>query len=101
MAPSQFPPVFNPTPQDIENLLSAQCHLGSKNLQVHMEPYLWKLRPDGVHILNIGKTWYVGSHMGMAMSIRKRERQKEEREILMICALQGEDCPGCSYHRRH
>lgn len=38
-------------------LLAAQCHLGSKNLQVHMEPYLWKTRPDGVNVLNIGKTW--------------------------------------------
>ncbi|KAJ5888572.1 40S ribosomal protein S0 [Penicillium taxi] len=57
MAPSQLPPVFNPTSQDIEMLLAAQCHLGSKNLQVHMEPYLWKTRPDGVNIINIGKTW--------------------------------------------
>jgi len=38
-------------------LLAAQCHLGSKNLQVHMDPYLWKTRPDGVNIINIGKTW--------------------------------------------
>jgi small subunit ribosomal protein SAe len=60
MAPSQLPPVFNPTSQDIEMLLAAQCHLGSKNLQVHMEPYLWKTRPDGVNVINIGKTWYVG-----------------------------------------
>jgi hypothetical protein len=51
--------MFNPTPQDIEMLLAAQCHLGSKNLQVHMEPYLWKTRPDGVNVINIGKTWYV------------------------------------------
>ncbi|CAI7596615.1 unnamed protein product [Penicillium manginii] len=57
MAPSQLPPVFNPTAQDIEMLLAAQCHLGSKNLQVHMEPYLWKTRADGVNVLNIGKTW--------------------------------------------
>lgn len=40
-------------------LLAAHCHLGSKNLQVHMEPYLWKTRPDGVNVINIGKTWYV------------------------------------------
>lgn len=59
MAPSQLPPIFNPTPQDIEMLLAAQCHLGSKNLQVHMEPYLWKTRPDGVNVINVGKTWYV------------------------------------------
>ncbi|GJP91605.1 40S ribosomal protein S0 [Aspergillus niger] len=57
MAPSQLPPIFNPTSQDIEMLLAAQCHLGSKNLQSHMEPYLWKTRPDGVNVINIGKTW--------------------------------------------
>jgi len=37
--------------------LQAQAHLGSKNLQVHMEPYLWKTRPDGVNIINVSKTW--------------------------------------------
>ena len=58
MAPANLPSVFNSTSQDIEMLLAAQCHLGSKNLQVHMEPYLWKTRQDGVNIVNIGKTWY-------------------------------------------
>ncbi|WEW55000.1 structural constituent of ribosome [Emydomyces testavorans] len=57
MAPSNLPPVFNATSQDIEMLLAAQCHLGSKNLQVHMDPYLWKTRPDGINVINIGKTW--------------------------------------------
>jgi len=57
MAPSNLPPIFNATSQDIEMLLAAQCHLGSKNLQVHMEPYLWKTRPDGINVINIGKTW--------------------------------------------
>lgn len=38
-------------------LLAAQCHLGSKNMQVHMESYLWKTRPDGINVINIGKTW--------------------------------------------
>jgi len=57
MAPSQLPAIFNATSQDIEMLLAAQCHLGSKNLQVHMEPYLWKTRPDGINVINIGKTW--------------------------------------------
>ncbi|EPS43452.1 hypothetical protein H072_2561 [Dactylellina haptotyla CBS 200.50] len=52
-----LPAIFNATSQDIEMLLAAQCHLGSKNIQVHMEPYLWKTRPDGINIINIGKTW--------------------------------------------
>jgi len=38
-------------------LLAAQSHLGSKNLQVHMDSYLWKTRPDGINVINIGKTW--------------------------------------------
>ncbi|KAF2753464.1 ribosomal protein S2 [Pseudovirgaria hyperparasitica] len=57
MAPNNLPPIFNATNQDVEMLLAAQCHLGSKNLQVHMEPYLWKTRPDGINVINIGKTW--------------------------------------------
>jgi small subunit ribosomal protein SAe len=57
MAPANLPSIFNATSQDIEMLLAAQCHLGSKNLQTHMEPYLWKTRQDGVNVLNIGKTW--------------------------------------------
>ncbi|CAJ2511394.1 Uu.00g070190.m01.CDS01 [Anthostomella pinea] len=57
MAPANFPASMHATSQDIEMLLAAQSHLGSKNLQVHMEPYLWKTRADGVNVLNIGKTW--------------------------------------------
>ncbi|KAH8175396.1 ribosomal protein s2 domain-containing protein [Sarocladium implicatum] len=57
MAPSNLPASFNATTQDIEMLLAAQCHLGSKNLQTHMEQYLWKTRQDGVNVVNIGKTW--------------------------------------------
>jgi hypothetical protein len=59
MAPSNLPPSFNATSKDIEDLLAAQAHLGSKNLQTHMEPYVWKTRPDGINVINIGKTWYV------------------------------------------
>jgi len=57
MAPTQLPDIFKPTQQDIEMLLAAQAHIGSKNLQVHMEPYLWKTRPDGVNVINVAKTW--------------------------------------------
>ncbi|KAI1201855.1 ribosome-associated protein (Rap-1) [Nemania serpens] len=57
MAPANLPACMQATSQDIETLLAAQSHLGSKNLQVHMEPYLWKTRADGVNVLNIGKTW--------------------------------------------
>lgn len=57
-------------------LLSAQCHIGTKNSDKQMLPYVWKRRSDGerfglkihriklmsisligIHVINIGKTW--------------------------------------------
>ncbi|KAL7417945.1 ribosomal protein S2, flavodoxin-like domain-containing protein [Mrakia frigida] len=57
MATSALPAVLNATEEDIQLLLSAQCHIGSKNCDKSMEPYVWKRRADGINIINIGKTW--------------------------------------------
>jgi len=38
-------------------LLAAQAHLGTKNCDKTMEPYVWKRRADGIHVINVGKTW--------------------------------------------
>lgn len=54
---SKLPSVLSATEEDIQNLLAAQCHLGTKNCDKQMEPYVWKRRPDGIHVINIGKTW--------------------------------------------
>ncbi|KAJ3390604.1 structural constituent of ribosome [Chytriomyces hyalinus] len=51
------PAILAPTEQDIQSLLAAQSHIGTKNLDSHMQPYVWKRRADGVHIINIGKTY--------------------------------------------
>ncbi|CAB92099.1 40S ribosomal protein S0-B [Schizosaccharomyces pombe] len=51
------PSVLNATDDDIKNLLAADSHIGSKNLEVRMENYVWKRRSDGIHIINLGKTW--------------------------------------------
>ncbi|KAG5367108.1 40S ribosomal protein [Yarrowia sp. B02] len=50
-------PIFDPTPEDIQLLLAAQTHIGSKNVQVQNIPYVFKQRADGVNIINVGKTW--------------------------------------------
>ncbi|CAG8440941.1 11963_t:CDS:2 [Funneliformis mosseae] len=54
---SKVPSILNATEEDIQLLLSATCHIGAKNLNVQMLPYVHKRRPDGVHIINVGKTW--------------------------------------------
>jgi len=54
---SQFPASLNLKEDDVTKLLAAQTHIGTRNLDVSMAPYVWKRRGDGVHIINLGKTW--------------------------------------------
>ncbi|KAG9296395.1 hypothetical protein G9A89_014987 [Geosiphon pyriformis] len=54
---SKLPATLNATQEDIQFFLSAQAHIGAKNLNVQMTPYVWKRRADGINIINIGKTW--------------------------------------------
>lgn len=52
-----LPASFDLTAEDAKLLLAANVHLGSKNVQVHNNPYVYKTRPDGVNVINISKTW--------------------------------------------
>lgn len=38
-------------------MLSAGVHTGTRNSDSSMADYIWRRRNDGIHILNIGKTW--------------------------------------------
>jgi len=42
---------------DVQKMLVAQTHIGSRNVDPSMERYIFKRRADGVHILNLQKTW--------------------------------------------
>jgi len=54
---SQFPAVLNLKEDDVAKMLACQTHIGTKNIDVGMLPYIWKRRQDGVHLINLGKTW--------------------------------------------
>jgi len=43
--------------EDVTKMLAATTHLGSENVNYQMEQYVFKRRPDGVNIINLGKTW--------------------------------------------
>ena len=38
-------------------MLAAGVHIGTNNSDLKMKDYIWKARPDGLHIMNLGKTW--------------------------------------------
>ncbi|CAR28328.1 hypothetical protein ZYGR_0R00630 [Zygosaccharomyces rouxii] len=52
-----LPATFDLTTEDAQLLLAANTHLGARNVQVHQEPYVFKTRPDGVNVVDVGKTW--------------------------------------------
>ncbi|OCH88056.1 40S ribosomal protein S0 [Obba rivulosa] len=49
--------ILSVTAEDIKLMLTSNVHIGSTNCGGRMLPYIWKRRADGVHIINIGKTW--------------------------------------------
>lgn len=38
-------------------MLAANTHIGSKNCDQAMRPYVWRRKQDGVYLINLGKTW--------------------------------------------
>jgi len=54
---SHFPAAMNPKEDDIAKMLACSVHIGTRNLEPAMERYLWKRRSDGVHLINLQKTW--------------------------------------------
>lgn len=49
--------ILSPREEDIQKMLSAQVHIGTHNSDHMMEDYIWRRRSDGIHIINLGKTW--------------------------------------------
>lgn len=43
--------------EDVTKMLTATTHLGSEKVNFQMEQYVYKRRPDGIHIINLGRTW--------------------------------------------
>ncbi|XP_031557709.1 40S ribosomal protein SA-like [Actinia tenebrosa] len=43
--------------EDVVKFLTAGVHLGANNANFQMEHYVYKRKPDGVHIINIRKTY--------------------------------------------
>lgn len=48
---------ITPREDDISKMLKCNTHLGTKNCDVLMEPYVFKRRFDGVHLINIATTY--------------------------------------------
>mmetsp|Transcript_12211 Transcript_12211/g.19110 ORF Transcript_12211/g.19110 Transcript_12211/m.19110 type:complete len:308 (-) Transcript_12211:100-1023(-) len=52
-----LPPILQAKEEDIQKMLAGQCHIGTRNSENKMADYIWTRRQDGVHVMNLGKTW--------------------------------------------
>eukprot|EP00636_Phaeomonas_parva_P018044 CAMPEP_0118861336 /NCGR_PEP_ID=MMETSP1163-20130328/6903_1 /TAXON_ID=124430 /ORGANISM="Phaeomonas parva, Strain CCMP2877" /LENGTH=329 /DNA_ID=CAMNT_0006795141 /DNA_START=74 /DNA_END=1063 /DNA_ORIENTATION=- len=52
-----LPEILQPKEEDVQKMLTAQVHIGTRNSDNQMSDYIWKRRNDGIHVLNIGKTY--------------------------------------------
>lgn len=43
--------------EDVKNFLAAHTHIGATNVNYQMEQYVFKRRSDGVHLIDLSKTW--------------------------------------------
>lgn len=54
---SQSPKVLDPKEEDVQKMLACHVHIGTRNLDLSMEQYIWKRRADGIYIIDLKKTW--------------------------------------------
>jgi len=78
---STLPDILKPKDEDIHMMLSAQVHIGTQNSDDSMKEYIWRRRNDGIHILNVGKSW--GKLMLAARIIVAIENPAD---VIAICA---------------
>jgi len=43
--------------EDVTKFLACSTHLGTQNVDFQMESYIYKRKNDGIHIINLRKTW--------------------------------------------
>jgi small subunit ribosomal protein SAe len=43
--------------EDIQKMLVCKTHIGTKNVENEMKRYTYKRNAEGIHLINIGKTW--------------------------------------------
>ena len=52
-----LPTVLQCSETDVQHMLSAGVHIGTTNVEKKMKEYIWKRRPDGLHVINLARTW--------------------------------------------
>jgi len=47
---------LSPKELDVQRMLACEVHIGTRNVDFQMERYVWRRRPDGIHLIHLGNT---------------------------------------------
>jgi small subunit ribosomal protein SAe len=83
--------------EDIQKMLVCKSHIGTKNVVQQMKSYVYKRSAEGLHVINIGKTWEkinVAARIIVAIENPKdilvcSQRPYGSRAVLKFCQYTG------------
>jgi len=69
--------------QDLVMMIAAECHVGTKNCSEMMRGYVYKRNKEGVHYLDLAKTW---EKLMVAARIIAATTIKNKQDVLIVSA---------------
>jgi len=70
---------------DLVNMIAAEVHVGCMNVTKQMEPYIYKRTKEGVHYLDLAKTWEKAM---VAARIIAAVQDKNPKDVLIVSSRQ-------------
>jgi small subunit ribosomal protein SAe len=71
--------------QDLVNMLAAEVHVGTQNVSEQMSHYMYKRNKDGVHYIDIAKTW---EKLMVAARIIAATQAHNKQDVLIVSSRQ-------------
>jgi len=66
---------------DLVNMLAAEVHVGTNNCTKMMEGYVFKRNKEGIHLINLAKTW---EKLMVAARIVAAVQHKNAKDVLIV-----------------
>lgn len=70
---------------DLVSMIAAEVHVGTQNCSEYMKNYIYKRNKDGVHYLDISKTW---EKLNVAARVIAAAQSKNPKDVLIVSSRQ-------------
>ena len=71
--------------QDLVQMIAGEVHVGTQNVSEQMAPYMYKRNKDGIHYIDIAKTW---EKLMVAARIIAATQAKNKQDVLIVSSRQ-------------